>query len=203
MPIYKAAIPLTLQFIMALAGKLGYNICILNLSERGLTDDRLALALSNVPSQVLPFLPLFLPPFLSSFLRFYHQWVTHSISSKEPRLTRRHRRSVPEQRSRWGRRRAAEERRDLQRPLECLGRSRLQVSLPSIHPFMHPFMHPLCGGSEERLVFMTTNYVDRLDPALIRPGRVDVMEKIDHASDHQVLGTLQEPVLPMIMLMFR
>jgi len=37
---------------MALAGRLGYNICILNLSERGLTDDRLALALSNIPPQV-------------------------------------------------------------------------------------------------------------------------------------------------------
>lgn len=26
----------------------------------------------------------------------------------------------------------------------------------------------------------------RLDPALIRPGRVDVKEKIDYASDHQL-----------------
>lgn len=40
------------SFIMALAGQLGYNICILNLSERGLTDERLALALSNVPPYV-------------------------------------------------------------------------------------------------------------------------------------------------------
>jgi DNA polymerase III delta prime subunit len=40
------------SFIMALAGRLGYNICILNLTERGLTDDRLALALSNIPPQV-------------------------------------------------------------------------------------------------------------------------------------------------------
>lgn len=37
------------SFIYALAGKLDYNICILNLNERGLTDDRLALALSNIP----------------------------------------------------------------------------------------------------------------------------------------------------------
>eukprot|EP01032_Pedospumella_encystans_P020968 gene20968-23805_t len=41
------------SFIMALAGRLGYNICILNLAERGLTDDRLALALSNIPPQSL------------------------------------------------------------------------------------------------------------------------------------------------------
>ena len=37
---------------MALAGQLGYNICVLNLAERGLTDDRLALALSAIPPQV-------------------------------------------------------------------------------------------------------------------------------------------------------
>jgi chaperone BCS1 len=37
---------------MALAGKLKYNICVLNLAERGLTDDRLAVALSAVPPQV-------------------------------------------------------------------------------------------------------------------------------------------------------
>jgi len=40
------------SFIMALAGHLNYNICILNLAERGLSDDRLAQALSCVPQQV-------------------------------------------------------------------------------------------------------------------------------------------------------
>ena len=35
-------------------------------------------------------------------------------------------------------------------------------------------------------MFMTTNHVDRLDPALIRPGRVDYVQLVDHASDHQV-----------------
>lgn len=39
------------SFIYALAGSLHYNICVLNLNERGLTDDRLALALSNIPPQ--------------------------------------------------------------------------------------------------------------------------------------------------------
>jgi chaperone BCS1 len=40
------------SFIFSLAGKLNYNICILNLSEKGLTDERLGLALSSVPPQV-------------------------------------------------------------------------------------------------------------------------------------------------------
>jgi chaperone BCS1 len=43
------------SFVQALAGSLNYNICLLNLSERGLTDDRLALALSTVPAQVFFF----------------------------------------------------------------------------------------------------------------------------------------------------
>ena len=42
------------------------------------------------------------------------------------------------------------------------------------------------ASSEERLVFMTTNHLDRLDPALIRPGRVDVKQEISLASKSQV-----------------
>ncbi len=33
---------------------------------------------------------------------------------------------------------------------------------------------------------MTTNHVDRLDPALIRPGRVDYVQLVGDASDFQV-----------------
>lgn len=42
------------------------------------------------------------------------------------------------------------------------------------------------SASEERLVFMTTNHLDRLDSALIRPGRIDYMQLVDHASDYQI-----------------
>lgn len=41
-------------------------------------------------------------------------------------------------------------------------------------------------SSEGRLIFMTTNYLNRLDPALIRPGRVDLIEYIGHATDEQL-----------------
>ena len=33
-------------------------------------------------------------------------------------------------------------------------------------------------ASEARLTFLTTNYPQRLDPALVRPGRVDLRLKI-------------------------
>jgi chaperone BCS1 len=39
------------SFIQALAGELGYNICLLNLSEPGLTDDRLNHLLGNTPER--------------------------------------------------------------------------------------------------------------------------------------------------------
>jgi ATP-dependent Zn protease len=39
------------SFIQALAGSLGYDICLLNLSERGLADDKLNHLLTNAPER--------------------------------------------------------------------------------------------------------------------------------------------------------
>lgn len=49
------------------------------------------------------------------------------------------------------------------------------------------FLNALDGvtSGEERIVFMTTNHIERLDPALIRPGRVDVIQLLDDASASQ------------------
>ena len=41
-------------------------------------------------------------------------------------------------------------------------------------------------STEGRIVFMTTNYLERLDPALIRPGRVDRMQYVGHCTHHQL-----------------
>jgi hypothetical protein len=40
-------------------------------------------------------------------------------------------------------------------------------------------------------VFMTTNHLERLDPALIRPGRVDMKVHIDLATPSQVRSHLR------------
>lgn len=40
-------------------------------------------------------------------------------------------------------------------------------------------------SAEERIIFMTTNHVERLDPALIRPGRVDYCQHIGWADATQ------------------
>lgn len=49
------------------------------------------------------------------------------------------------------------------------------------------FLNALDGvaSGEERIIFMTTNHPERLDPALIRPGRVDLSVLIDDASPTQ------------------
>ncbi|KAI8911797.1 BCS1 N terminal-domain-containing protein [Gorgonomyces haynaldii] len=41
------------------------------------------------------------------------------------------------------------------------------------------------AASEERIIFMTTNHVERLDPALIRPGRVDMQVYVGNVTESQ------------------
>ncbi|XP_074163735.1 mitochondrial chaperone BCS1 isoform X2 [Sminthopsis crassicaudata] len=47
------------------------------------------------------------------------------------------------------------------------------------------------ASTEARIVFMTTNYVDRLDPALVRPGRVDLKEYVGYCSHWQLSQMFQ------------
>jgi len=49
------------------------------------------------------------------------------------------------------------------------------------------FLNALDGvaSGEERIIYLTTNHVSRLDPALIRPGRVDLSQLFDDASPAQ------------------
>ena len=49
------------------------------------------------------------------------------------------------------------------------------------------FLNALDGvaSGEERVIFLTTNHIERLDPALIRPGRVDLAALIDDADPEQ------------------
>lgn len=42
------------------------------------------------------------------------------------------------------------------------------------------------ASAEERVVFMTTNHIDRLDEALIRPGRIDMMVRLGEAGQWQM-----------------
>lgn len=42
------------------------------------------------------------------------------------------------------------------------------------------------ASAEERVIFMTTNHIDRLDDALIRPGRVDMTVRLGEATEWQI-----------------
>lgn len=59
-------------------------------------------------------------------------------------------------------------------------------------------------SAEERILFMTTNHVDRLDSALVRPGRVDVRQYFGNC-DEQMLGKVQSSLTlyQLVLLTFR
>lgn len=109
-----------------------YNICILNLSERGLTDDRLNHLLSNVPERSI----MLLEDIDAAFTK-----------------------------------RAQTDNQGYQSMITFSG---LLNSLDGV------------ASAEERIIFLTTNHVERLDPALIRPGRVDMKEYLGNATDYQI-----------------
>lgn len=55
------------------------------------------------------------------------------------------------------------------------------------------FLNALDGvrSQEGQIMFMTTNHKERLDPALLRPGRADVHVKLDNASEKQIRGIFE------------
>ncbi|EEB11853.1 mitochondrial chaperone BCS1, putative [Pediculus humanus corporis] len=124
------------SFISALAGELQFGICVLNLSERGLSDDRLNHLLAVAPQNTI----LLLEDIDSAFLS-----RENFVEGKNP----------------------------------YEGLSRVTFS---------GLLNCLDGvaSAEARVLFMTTNYIERLDPALIRPGRVDVKEFVGYCSPYQV-----------------
>ncbi|KAI7858478.1 BCS1 N terminal-domain-containing protein [Circinella umbellata] len=122
------------SFIQSLAGELEYNICILNLSERGLTDDRLNHLLSNVPERSI----MLLEDIDAAFTK-----------------------------------RAQADKQGYQSMITFSG---LLNALDGV------------ASAEERIIFLTTNHVENLDAALIRPGRVDMKEFLGNATESQIRG---------------
>jgi len=122
------------SFIQALAGHLDYNIAILNLSERGLTDDRLNHLLTIIPKGTLVLL----------------EDVDAAFSNRRVQS-------------------------------DADGYRGANVTFSGL-------LNALDGvaSAEERILFLTTNHVERLDEALVRPGRVDMTVRLGEASRWQV-----------------
>ncbi|KAL5279812.1 BCS1L family protein [Megaselia abdita] len=124
------------SFITALAGELEYGICLLNLSERGLTDDRLNHLLNVAPEQSI----ILLEDIDAAF-------VSREDSNQQKQA------------------------------FDGLNRVTFSGLLNCLDGV---------ASTEARIVFMTTNYIDRLDPALIRPGRVDFKAFVGHCEQFQL-----------------
>lgn len=117
------------SLVMALASKLQLDICVLNLSASGLSDERLIELMAEVPTGAVLLLE-------DIDCVFVHR-----------------------------------EKKDDKDTVTFSG------LLNAIDGVM---------AGEGRILFMTTNYVDRLDPALIRPGRCDVQLEIGNATASQI-----------------
>ena len=130
------------SFIMALAGELKYSICVLNLSDRTMSDDRLQHRLADAPEDSIILL----------------EDVDAAFSSRDDAQNENNE-SVAYQ-----------------------GINRLTLS---------GLLNAIDGvtSTEGRLMFMTTNYPERLDPALIRPGRVDAKHYIGYCCGDPDNGT--------------
>ncbi|RZF40089.1 hypothetical protein LSTR_LSTR002492 [Laodelphax striatellus] len=124
------------SFITALAGELEYGICVMNLSDRSLSDDRLNHLLSIAPHNTI----ILLEDIDSAFVSREDSTKVASAYEGLNRVT-------------------------LSGLLNCLDG---------------------VASAEARILFMTTNYIERLDPALIRPGRVDLKEFIGHCTIEQI-----------------
>lgn len=120
------------SFIQALAGELDFGVAMINLSEMGMTDDKLAYLLTKLPKRTL----LLLEDADAAFIN--------------------------------------------RRQRDADGYSGASVTFSGL-------LNALDGiaAGEERIAFLTTNHIDRLDPALIRPGRVDLMVRIGEATKYQ------------------
>lgn len=120
------------SFIQALAGELDFGVAMINLSEMGMTDDKLAFLLTKLPKRTLLLL----------------EDADAAFSNRRQR--------------------------------DADGYSGASVTFSGL-------LNALDGvaAGEERLAFLTTNHIDRLDPALIRPGRVDMMVRIGEATKFQ------------------
>ncbi|CAH8561098.1 unnamed protein product [Dicrocoelium dendriticum] len=124
------------SFITALAGHLDYSISVLNLSEFGMTADRLDHLLTHAPLQSIILL----------------EDIDAAVHNRQ---------SVAAQ-------------------------SKAYEGMPTLT--LSGLLNALDGvtSTDGRIIFMTTNHLDKLDAALIRPGRVDMRVHVDYCDAFQL-----------------
>ncbi|KAF8636082.1 hypothetical protein AX17_003788 [Amanita inopinata Kibby_2008] len=145
--------------IYALAGELGLEIYALSLSSGVFDDGMLQRAVSSLPKHSI----LLLEDIDCAFL----------TREEEEEQLEHHRNAVPT----WRLMRTAQGYRSFN------PHTRTTVTMSGL-------LNVLDGVASEdgKLFFATTNYVDRLDPALIRPGRIDKKVEYKLATQTQALA---------------
>ncbi|KAG8949971.1 hypothetical protein FRC04_008050 [Tulasnella sp. 424] len=151
------------SLIHAVAGALGLDIYVISLSSKGMNDTTLSNLMGRVPSRCI----VLLEDLDAAFTR----GVSRDEKSTGAPLSRSHHTS-----SRRGAAGAAGATEDDAHDPNCLSLSGLLNSLDGV------------AASEGRILFATTNHIERLDPALSRPGRMDVWIDFKHASKWQAEG---------------
>src|SRR5690606_7749955 len=123
------------SFILALAGHLGLNLCLLSLSGLSLDDQGLQNLLSCVPSRSIVLIEDIDAAFGNS-----GDVTPNDLATSQSLLGTRNKKDK------------------------------------SIGITFSGLLNAIDGvaSGEGRLLFMTTNHPERLDPALIRPGRIDM-----------------------------
>ena len=149
------------SLIHALAGELAVDIYVISLSASWMNDSTLTNLMSRIPARSI----LLLEDLDAAF--------THSTSRDSDST------GTPEGKKEGPKNKDEDEKKDVKKDVSdqnTLSLSGLLNSLDSIQ------------ASEGRILFATTNHLERLDPALSRPGRMDVWVEFRNASKHQAEG---------------
>ncbi|KAI0820255.1 hypothetical protein BC628DRAFT_912718 [Trametes gibbosa] len=146
------------SLIHSLAGELGLDIYVVSLSSKGMSDNKLTTLMGNVPSRCI----LLLEDLDAAFTR----GISRDENSTGAPLS-----STSSSTSSTSK---SKEKEDSDG--STLSLSGLLNSLDGV------------AAAEGRLLFATTNHIERLDPALSRPGRMDVWVNFKHATKWQAEG---------------
>jgi len=149
------------SLIHALAGELALDIYVISLSASWMNDSTLTNLMSRIPARSI----LLLEDLDAAF--------THSTSRDSDST------GAPEGKKEGLKNKDEDEKKDVKKDVNdqnTLSLSGLLNSLDSIQ------------ASEGRILFATTNHLERLDPALSRPGRMDVWVEFKNASKYQAEG---------------
>ncbi|KLO10975.1 P-loop containing nucleoside triphosphate hydrolase protein [Schizopora paradoxa] len=146
------------SLIHSLAGELGLDIYVVSLSSKGMSDNTLATLMGQVPSRCI----LLLEDLDAAFTRGVSRDANSTGSPTSTTTTSTT--TTP-------------------KPTTAVESDGSTLSLSGL-------LNSLDGvaAAEGRLLFATTNHIERLDPALSRPGRMDVWVNFTNASKWQAEG---------------